>query len=96
METAGAKIDQQPHCFSGGKSILLARPHAPIPVVLSQQPDVAGLFEDYIAGRLNEYKDWPELTSDEFFLRINADAHVIRGVPPAMERGNPAQQDALQ
>src|ERR1039458_7302101 len=96
LEAAGPKIDQQPQYYSGGQSIVLARPHAPIPVSASQEPDVAAVFEGYVAGRLNEYKDWPELTSDEFFLRINEDAHVIRGVPPAKERGAPAQQDALQ
>lgn len=66
----------------GKTSILLSRPHAPLPVSAHLPSDqVDGVFKRYVQGRLQQCADHPEFTSDQFFIHGACRSSVFQDMP---------------
>ncbi|MEI9897311.1 MAG: SUMF1/EgtB/PvdO family nonheme iron enzyme [Chthoniobacter sp.] len=83
---------QTPMAHVGKTPILLSRLATPIAVPQRLAPDhVASTFDNYVAGHIREYLDYPQITSDEFFVRMDAESWVLEGNPRRKSPGAPFQ-----
>ncbi len=88
---------QSPTCWVGESDILLSRPRTAVRVTKRHaEAAIKDTFRTYVEGRVREYADFPELISDEFYIRSACQTFIVEGSPPERHAGEPTLRGTLE